>query len=1284
MDVGVLLPVSIQTRFKGDELWIRVAPDEPWFVRDDPRPTAEEIDALRRYAEGAPEQSATDPPPAWLRLATEVGPARAAYLHRTFVSMGAGGLIVAEPAAGELRSEPALPRIVDFPTELRVWAFDGSALSELLRLTVDVSRLLADFADPDVAGDRRWWESWDEAVEVGVAGIVPRSTLPARMDALVVTGLGTADPATLFAALAAEGRLGLLHPGQPTNSVDGAAAASLATDAATWWHHRSTPSAPGPAHADMSVALTGQPAVLGSVPGSDTPHREPATALVDALWPALGGFAATYLNDVAAEPIGDWARAALYPEGAYPLLRVGPQPYGVLVTTSWRRWQAAAGDPDVERGVIDVVRQIQGRYVTAARARLTAVEADTAGVLDLLADTPSSSSYRLRRVFPLQLWWLGAGIAGQPEPYVEYLGRWRAAHPLHAELGVTPARRYVARATSTPLGLPLVVPAGATAADMPALLTALVTAAREHPESFADTAALETNVLSGRGASLLIRLVIRSLQLVTADAARTDAGEPPRPGSLDLDAILASGAVASRFETRLRRARRIGPIPPAVLRRRRDDDEFPDPIEPDPIEPDPIEPDPIEPTPTPRPDRATALRNLERVLDAVTVLATVAAADIADLERRMRATLDCATHRIDPWLVGAPQRRLDAIQDAGRVRRTLGAYGWVDAPRPGHPGPNAAGVTYTPSAGSATVAAVLRDRAVSDPSRRWDLAITSRLARRADRIAAAVRAGEHLAEVVGRLIEHIVGDPSGVGALRRSFPVRSEHAGRRVCDGMAVLAAASLPVTLSEAQLTDVQELRDVLDTYGDLLVADAVHHLTGGRAELAGAAMDAAAGVARPPELDLLRTVRNGRAVSSSVVVAIPFVTPPVLPTGAALASQSPATVLDPSVAELVATKHPPATWDLAVEAATGAVAVSLADLALAPIDALALDPPAIERLAREHAGVTADTAVGGRFRQTYAAAAALIAVIGTRPATPRSVSEDRAVVLMDEASPADLVARYESVRQVGQALADELARAVDAPEPAALAELLRACRRWGIVPAEGTDAETGARQALDNVRTRLAAAPAAAGLGRAALSTAARALVASTGQVAVTAAVSAVPSVHRAAGFDDEWLSVTAAVRTDLARLDAYQLAAADPFVPYVNRADDPWQADADDARALVAVYATPGLDPTAPGSTIAASVVDRLDEVIPDAAQIAGAAFGFDAPAARAQQAVLIAVPPVADQALDADLLAQIVVETRDLAHARMARPVDVGQSLNAVLGAATVPATGAAAINLETTA
>ena len=69
------------------------------------------------------------------------------------------------------------------------------------------------------------------------------------------------------------------------------------------------------------------------------------------------------------------------------------------------------------------------------------------------------------------------------------------------------------------------------------------------------------------------------------------------------------------------------------------------------------------------------------------------------------------------------------------------------------------------------------------------------------------------------------------------------------------------------------------------------------------------------------------------------------------------------------------------------------------------------------------------------------------------------------------------------------------------------------------------------------------------------------------------------------------------------------------------------------------------------------DRFDEVVPATEQTSGAAFGFDAPAARAQQAILLAVPPALDAPLDEETLTQTLVETQELAHARMARPVDL---------------------------
>ena len=115
-DLGVLLPVRIETRFKDGDLWLRVVPDEPWFVRDDPRISTDELLALRRYLAASRAPGPDGIPAAWRHLAAQVGAPRAVYLHRTFVTTAADGtLSVRPPGAHEQRTEPGAPEDLRLP-----------------------------------------------------------------------------------------------------------------------------------------------------------------------------------------------------------------------------------------------------------------------------------------------------------------------------------------------------------------------------------------------------------------------------------------------------------------------------------------------------------------------------------------------------------------------------------------------------------------------------------------------------------------------------------------------------------------------------------------------------------------------------------------------------------------------------------------------------------------------------------------------------------------------------------------------------------------------------------------------------------------------------------------------------------------------------------------------------------------------------------------------------------------------------------------------------------------
>jgi hypothetical protein len=1291
-DIGVLLPVRIETRFDPGRLRVRVVPDEPWFVRHDPLYQEGELLALGRYLAtvGRPADPAIDPQgaQAWSELVAHVGGPRAVFLLRTAATTDAGGRwIVRDVDPDEISHEPALPRIIGFPEELQVWLVRTSASGQppelAARLQVDRSRLLADFPDPDRPGDHRWWEDWDEAVAAGLAVDLALAD-PDDIELVCVTGLGKDHPADLLAGQRDAGRLGVLAPGTVTNAVDGAPAAPLGNDPQTWWGVLAI--GPTPEQRALATLLTGDPHGLGTLPGPRTPHREWGTALVNALWPALWGYAAQdiwALPEADARAASEWAARVLLPEGPFPTLRFGPHPYGVLPITATDRWVAAFGDPPVETTLVAAGLRLRALWAAGAEARGTVVGATTEGLLDLLGDVPTSPWYDHRRAWSLETWFSFLISIDEYRSWEEIEQGWHEHFGLADELGLRPARRYGGLAAPVPVEMPLVVPtdqpAGVTVGDT---IRTLVDAARQSPDIFARTAVLDGEVLRFPPGSVLLRLVMRSLQVALGDVGRELAGEDP-PGP---EPYMRPDSVPGRMETWIRsvRAADLGRV-----------------------------------------TEATAA--FHRVADALT---TVASIPVDRLDGLLRATIDTANHRLDPWLTGVPLRRLDDLVAAGAATPKLGAYGWVDRPRPGAPGPDAGGLLHAPSPAQALTATVLRDRAVNDPEpARWDLDLTSKLVRTADRIAEHVRVGAHIAEALGREVERIVGRPDDVERLRRDFPVRTEHAGRRVCDGEQVLAADPSWLELTGDVLDALAELRAAVDAYGDLLVAEAVHHVTQGRAETAGAVLDAAAGLARPPQLELLRTPREGRAVATSVVLALPARPEPELPADpAAQALVAPAALADPAAAQFLTDQlGDAATWTWVVEATAGpgTATVSLADLGLDPAGALSLGRGDLERLVREAgaaklgvpAGGVAIAAAGGSDR--YERAADLVSLVGRAPAGPDAVSVQAdagpgATAAGTGAVDADLRARYGRVHQVATALVAALHGELAATTPdgglgssdaKTLAKLVGAARSWGIAPdpvaspggGEPDAAErrlvAAARRARVLLGARLGAAPAPgeiAGLARADLVSACAALVSPTGQVAVTARLPRgdLAELAPAGPLDHDWLPIVAAVRAPLARVETHQLAAgtvaaAGPaLVPWATKPADPWQTDAGDGRRLVVAYAAGGLDLAglADGEPVAVAALDRWTEVIPAEEQATAAAFGFDAPAARAPQAVLLAIPPDLGVPLDDETVLAIVRDARELAHARMARPADLPGDVAGLLPTALLPANGAIAIPL----
>lgn len=260
--------------------------------------------------------------------------------------------------------------------------------------------------------------------------------------------------------------------------------------------------------------------------------------------------------------------------------------------------------------------------------------------------------------------------------------------------------------------------------------------------------------------------------------------------------------------------------------------------------------------------------------------------------------------------------------------------------------------------------------------------------------------------------------------------------------------------------------------------------------------------------------------------------------------------------------------------------------------------------------------------------------------------------------------------------------------------AATLHAALLGAPLPAGATTLRDLARTVASALTARLAAAPKPASLPRtktvttpsatrtdgvpagvADLARALSALAAPQGRVPVLAVWDAADLRSRTGldpvpqDVDEEWLTVVAPVRPALARVEAVQLG-GHALSAWTSDAD-PWLRDAiADAHALRdagthARVETPrltvafGPDGVTDAARVVVGVIDAFSHAVPSPQRLTHAAFGFNAPAARAPHLVLLAVPPDPATRLDEEQLHTMLVQTRELMIARTATPADLGE-------------------------
>ncbi|MYS95588.1 MULTISPECIES: hypothetical protein [Streptomyces] len=1375
-DVAVLLPARLETLVPPDgddrQLWLRIIPDEASILRHDPTPKPVEASRVAAMWQtihaGLTNAQRLWPFPYWLdtpvgqraweTLCTQVGPGRAAWLARACYPKWLGDTVTVNTAqVADVPPEPN--RVGGFPERLEVWLAFGEE-QPILAATTQVDRAALRFdvigtrragpdADPVHESDR-WWVSWQAAKDVGLGVEVPlppdRSLDDLRT--LYVIGIGDEAPEVHFRARVEAGEMATLPLGAPTNAVDGAQAASLGQDPALWRRvaqDRLHQTGHAPDESILTCSLAGYGAKLPAMPLAPVVEGFDAT-LVRALWPALWGH---QLRDLwgcvdDADGIAAWAARNLRPEGPLPPLRIDQQPYGLLPVAAMGRggqlrWQVSADEDPLaswEPRLCQALLAMRAHWAATARGAGTAVGANTARLLDLISRDGVSAGYAYRPFLAVELW---AALYGSMAPFDQQrFDDWvhSTFSPVKELLGRDPTeppgvRQMVTGGSPEPLAIPLVVPTiwphwfyehddghieydengkpvpvMTVEAGIARLLATLLEYGHRHDQVYE----MWRGVLPD---SLLVRLALHASVLSAAAAAQSAAGAPAplrEPLISDTSQPTVLTKLSNEYDPQASHDHPAGKV------------------------------------------RTTVRDGLER-------LAKIAGWPperqvLAQLERAFRATLDTATHRIDPWLTGMAARRLEHLRDRPESRFRLGVYGWVDGPLLGTPGPTEGGLLHAPSHAQALTAAILRDKSITEhaeePSRPdlWSMQLDSRQIRTAEELAEEVRLGSHVHEALGRRVEHIIGvrTPQGpvveatsrIDVLRQKYPMRTGRAELgRVChgpDALAGLLGPNPPLGTTPEQRTELEQLQAVLDTYGDLLVAEAVHQVVSGQADRAGAAMDAAAGLTKPPTMAFTETPLDGEGLSTAAVAVIPYKpapndSDPAIP-AARLADASVADALPALVGQATTW-----TWQ-----APHGNQITLNQLGLEPADTLSLSSEQLDDLARAALGAEPEVKLSGSGRSRHELARDVVQALGGTPLFLRDIApsvmssaQAEEVRTADAGVLADLRTRYTTLRDSAQRLIDELAAARAGGDASALHQALFRALRWGVTPlADDNDpralyrlltqdpgivadltpvAVILAQRAEEAMRARLNAAPAPnteEPLGQAIAE-----LAAPSGQLAVLSGIDAgdfaqAAGLHTEApdpSLDTEWLTVAAAVRPRLAAVEALQLTATyaggdfPGFTGWTSSPGDPWQTTAlEDLRRrrqeagsqrdamprFVAAY-TVGSPAWAKGQRIAASLLDAWSETAPNSDQVTTATFGFNGPAARAQQAILLAVPSDLDAGygarLDTPELIEVLAETRELAHARAADPDAIGSYLAAVPMTA-FGATGRSQVRLET--
>jgi hypothetical protein len=414
----LLTPVRIETRFisvgRGSELWVRIYPDDIAVHTHEELLTDQEVTAGETYwkalfkaGKNGGEQKEDQKKTAWANLASVFGPQRSTWIAKQTMPLNWTSDLSGIGDESQLQFPPhdltkthawsRAPRTRVLPDKFVVMLYQDETLvhEEIGRVIPDELTVGPDPMEADEAfkeengrlmfgGAFDWASDFNKAVELGMGFKIPLTAAQASagFDRILVLGVSLSiDSAESQKRLEelidnhhySPKGFSLLPQGTPTNNTEQDGSGYTQSDLpinTSYFLETGDPAFDANTDCDgrnLADALGIEYGPLQNILNSDGVDHKQAVLMNKALYPAtLGYFFETLLqpvfNGTSLDSIREFFVHNVTGRGPLPVLRVGDQPYGVLLTSDFSRWKVSRRESPSQIPFLNGLQAVLSNY----------------------------------------------------------------------------------------------------------------------------------------------------------------------------------------------------------------------------------------------------------------------------------------------------------------------------------------------------------------------------------------------------------------------------------------------------------------------------------------------------------------------------------------------------------------------------------------------------------------------------------------------------------------------------------------------------------------------------------------------------------------------------------------------------------------------------------------------------------------------------------------------------------------------------------------------------------